>query len=45
MGEMKKGIRNLVRKPAGKMSLGRYMRRWEDNIGMVLRTWTNGGLL
>jgi len=21
------------------------MRRWEDNIGMVLRTWTNGGLL
>jgi hypothetical protein len=30
-------FRLLVGNPEGKRSLGRPRRRWEDNIGMVLR--------
>jgi hypothetical protein len=34
MGEMRGAYRVLVRKPEGRISLGRRRRRWEDNIKM-----------
>jgi len=35
--------RVLVGKPEGKRPLGRYRRRWEDNIEMDLREVRGGG--
>jgi len=37
MGEVRGVHRVLVGKPEGKRPLGRYRRRWEDNIEMDLR--------
>jgi len=37
MGERTGVCRILVGKPEGKRPLGRRMRRWEDNIKMVLQ--------
>jgi hypothetical protein len=37
MGEMINTHRILVGKPEGKTPFGRYMRRLEDNIKMVLK--------
>ena len=37
MGEGRGVHRVLVGKPAGKRPLGRLIRRWEDNIKMVLQ--------
>jgi hypothetical protein len=34
MGEKRKGYTLFVRKPEGKISLGRPKRRWMDNIKM-----------
>jgi hypothetical protein len=36
-GEKRNAYRILVGKPEGKRSLGRPIRRWEDNIKMDLR--------
>jgi len=36
MGEMR-NLYNLVGKPEGKRPLGKYRRRWEDNIRMDVR--------
>jgi hypothetical protein len=36
-GEERGVYRVLMRKPVGKKSLGRPMRRWEDNIKMDLQ--------
>jgi hypothetical protein len=36
MGEMRNVYKILVLKPEQKRQLGRYMRRWEDNIKMHL---------
>ena len=44
MGEGKGVYRVLVRKPEGKRSLGRPMRRWEDNIKMDLQEGGCGGI-
>jgi hypothetical protein len=35
-GEIRNAYRILVGKPEGKRPLGRYRRRWEDNIRMDL---------
>jgi hypothetical protein len=37
MGEGRGVYRVLVGRPEGKRPLGRYRRRWEDNIKMYLR--------
>jgi hypothetical protein len=37
MGERRGVYRILVEKPEGKRQLGRYRRRWEDNIKMDLQ--------
>jgi hypothetical protein len=37
MGEMKNAYIILVGKPEGKRPLGRFRRRWEDNIRLDLR--------
>jgi hypothetical protein len=37
MGESRGVYRVLVGKPEGKSSLGRFSRRWEDNIKMDLQ--------
>jgi hypothetical protein len=37
MGEKRNGYRLLVRKPKGKIPLGRPRRRWVDNIRLDLR--------
>jgi hypothetical protein len=37
MGEVRGAYNILVGRPEGKRSLGRPMRRWEDNINMDLR--------
>jgi hypothetical protein len=37
MGEMRNVYSILVRKPEGKRPLGRFWRRWEDNIRKDLR--------
>jgi hypothetical protein len=37
MGEIKKYVKILVGRPEGKGPLGRYTRRWEDNIKMDFR--------
>jgi hypothetical protein len=42
MGEMRNANRILVRKPEGKRPFGRPMRRWEDNIKMVLMKYGLG---
>jgi hypothetical protein len=34
MGEMRNAHRILIGKPEGKRTLGRPVRRWEDNIRM-----------
>jgi hypothetical protein len=39
MGERRGAYRVLVGKPEGKRSLGRPMRRWEDNIKLIFRNW------
>ena len=44
MWEGKGVYRVLVRKPEGKRSLGRPMRRWEDNIKMDLQEGGCGGI-
>jgi hypothetical protein len=36
-GENRNAHRVLVGRPEGKISLGRYKRRWEDNIEMNVR--------
>jgi hypothetical protein len=42
-GEKRNAYRILVRKPEGKIPLGRPSRRWVDNIKMNLRdTWWDG---
>jgi hypothetical protein len=35
-GEKKNAYRDLVRKPEGKRPLGRFKRRWEDDIACKL---------
>ena len=42
MGDMRGAYRVLLGKPEGKRALGRYRRRWEDNIKMDLREWDGG---
>jgi hypothetical protein len=42
MGEGRKVYRVLVGKPEGKRALGRPRRRWENGIGMDLRTASLG---
>ena len=43
--EEKRGLyRFLVRKPEGKIPLGRRRRRWEDNIKMDLQEVGCGGI-
>jgi len=37
MGEKRGAYRVLVRKPEGKITLGRTRLRWEDKIKMVLQ--------
>jgi hypothetical protein len=37
MGEMRNAYKILVRKPKGKIPVGRPRHRWEDNIGMDLK--------
>jgi hypothetical protein len=37
MGEGRGAYRILVGRPEGRRSLGRYRRRWEDNIKMDLK--------
>ena len=44
MGERRGVNRVLVGKPEGKRSLGRPMRRWEDNIKMDLQEAGCGGM-
>jgi hypothetical protein len=44
MGERRGVYRVLVGKPEGKTSLGRPMRRWEDNIKMNLQEIRCGGM-
>jgi hypothetical protein len=44
MGEERKVYKVLVGKPAGKRSLGRLRRRWEDGIRTDLREIAWGGL-
>jgi len=44
MGVEERCIQVLVGKPAGKRSLGRPRRRWEDNIKMYLREVRCGGM-
>jgi hypothetical protein len=44
MGEKRNACRILVGKPEGKRPLGRYRRRWEDNIKMDLRDTGLGGM-
>jgi hypothetical protein len=39
MREKRNAYRILVGKPEGERQLGRYGRRWEDNVEMVLREW------
>jgi len=39
---MRGAYRVLLGKPEGKRALGRYRRRWEDNIKMDLREWDGG---
>ena len=43
-GEKKVADRVLVGKPEGRRPLGRYRRRWEDNIKVDLQElgWENG---
>jgi len=36
-GETRSLYRDLVRKPEGKISVGRPMRRWEDNIKLDIQ--------
>jgi hypothetical protein len=44
-GEKRNVYRILVEKPEGKRQLGSSRRRWEDNIGIVLRDIGCGGLI
>jgi hypothetical protein len=32
-------LRVLVGKPEGNRALGRFRRRWDDNIEMLLKVW------
>jgi hypothetical protein len=43
MGEKRDAYRDLVGRPEGKRQLVRPMRRWEDNIKIVV--WGDTGLL
>jgi hypothetical protein len=43
--EERRGVyRVLVGKPEGKRPLGRFRRRWEDNVKMDLQTVECGGM-
>jgi hypothetical protein len=42
--QLTKSYRILVWKPEGKRPLGRYRRRWEDNIKMDLQKVRGGGI-
>ena len=44
MGERRGVYRDLVGKPEGKRTLGRPMRRWEDNIKMGFQEVGGGGM-
>ena len=44
MGKGKGAYSVLVEKPEGKNTLGRPMRRWEDNTGMDLQEVGCGGM-
>jgi len=44
MGDSRGVYRLLVRKPDGKIPLGRPRRRWEDNIKMDLQEVESGGM-
>ena len=44
IGERRGVYRVLVRKPEGKILLGRPRRRWEDNIKMDLQEMGCGGM-
>jgi hypothetical protein len=37
MGDTRNTYKVLIRKPEGKIPIGRSRRRWEDNVGMDLR--------
>jgi hypothetical protein len=37
MGKLRNACKSFIAKPEGKSPLGRYRRRWEDNIRMDLR--------
>ena len=43
-GERRGVYRVLVGKPEGKRSLGRFRRRWEDNIKMDFQEVGSGGM-
>jgi hypothetical protein len=38
-GEMRNAYKILVGKSQGKISLGRLVRRWEDNLKLILRKY------
>jgi hypothetical protein len=44
MGERRGAYRALVGKPEGRRPLGRFRRRWEDNIKMDLQEVGWGGM-
>jgi len=44
MGKRRSVHRTLVGKPEGKISLGRYRHRWEDNIKIDLKEVGCGGM-
>jgi hypothetical protein len=44
MGEMRSAYKILVRKPGGKVPLGRPKCRWEGNTRMELREVEFGGM-
>jgi len=43
MGEVRGGHRILVGQPEGRRAVGRWRRRWEDNIKMDLQEVGGGG--
>jgi hypothetical protein len=45
MRERRGAYRDLVGKPKGKRSLGRYTHRWKDNITMIKVIFSRGTLL